>query len=89
MPYVISKIAGFVYESFQIDMYQVFSYFWPYNRMHDTNLLKTGLQIKSAKQNFKVWTLESGFVRIQDLQIRIFKDLCCAIALFTIQNKSF
>ncbi len=31
------------------------------NWIHDTNLLKTGLWIKSAIQIFKVWIRESGF----------------------------
>ncbi len=59
---VQATLAGFVYQSSQIDMNWVFWDFWPYesnpqyksfenrcrNRNHNTNLLKTGLQIEST-----------------------------------------
>jgi hypothetical protein len=56
------------------------------NQIHDTNLLKKGLQIESAIQILKVWTCKSGFASLNlkdlDLQICIFKDSFCAILLF-------
>ncbi len=55
------------------------------NQIHDTNLMKKGLRIKSAILILKVWTRESGFASLNlkdlDLQICIFKDSFCAIVL--------
>ena len=72
------KVAGFVHKSFSIKTNQVIWYFWSYNWIHDTNLLKKGLRIKSAIQIFKVRTCESG---ITSLQIWICKDSVRAIVL--------
>ncbi len=70
-----SKLAGFVLQSFQIDMNRASWNFWP---------CKSNPRYKS----FRFWLpnpnsriRNSGFERIQDLQICIFKDSFCAIVL--------
>jgi hypothetical protein len=72
---LLDKDAGFVYKSFWNETNWVIWNFWSYKtnpwneslenrptkRIHDTNLLKKALRIKSAIQIFKVQIRESGF----------------------------
>jgi hypothetical protein len=78
--YYFTKVVGFVHESLRINTNRAFWYFalGHTNRIHKTNLLKTGLQNESTNQIFKVWTHESGFA---SPQIWICKDSFCVVVL--------